>query len=139
MDKLLIQNARVYQNGQFVRADVLCGDALIAKIGENMSIRRIEKASGDVLASYVHGGGRIGVFERSNSLTPSSSSSCINWRDRVGCVRWSSAAARVMFSSRATARKYRRTRSSMPSASSLFSPVYHAFQASRKVRNVYFV
>ena len=30
MDKLLIQNARVYQNGQFVRADVLCGDALIA-------------------------------------------------------------------------------------------------------------
>ena len=62
MDKLLIQNARVYQNGQFVRADVLCGDALIAKIGENMSIRRIEKASGDVLASYVHGGGRIGVL-----------------------------------------------------------------------------
>ena len=64
MDKLLIQNARVYQNGQFVRADVLCGDALIAKIGENMSIRRIEKASGDVLASYVHGGGRIGVLVR---------------------------------------------------------------------------
>ena len=37
MDKLLIQNARVYQNGQFVRADVLCGDALIAKIGENLT------------------------------------------------------------------------------------------------------
>ncbi len=36
--------------------------AKIAKIGENMSIRRIEKASGDVLASYVHGGGRIGVI-----------------------------------------------------------------------------
>ena len=36
--------------------------AKIAKIGENMSIRRIEKAFGDVLASYVHGGGRIGVI-----------------------------------------------------------------------------
>ena len=36
--------------------------AKIAKIGENMSIRRIEKASGDVLASSVHGGGRIGVI-----------------------------------------------------------------------------
>ena len=36
--------------------------AKIAKIGENMSIRRIEKASGDVVTSYVHGGGRIGVI-----------------------------------------------------------------------------
>ena len=36
--------------------------AKIAKIGENMSIRRIEKASGDVVASYIHGGGRIGVL-----------------------------------------------------------------------------
>ena len=41
------------------------GDALtakIAKIGENLSIRRIEKATGDVLTSYIHGGGRIGVI-----------------------------------------------------------------------------
>ncbi|MDO5331364.1 MAG: translation elongation factor Ts, partial [Bacillota bacterium] len=40
------------------------GDALtakIAKIGENLSLRRIDKASGDVLATYIHGGGRIGV------------------------------------------------------------------------------
>ncbi|MCI7557806.1 MAG: translation elongation factor Ts [Lachnospiraceae bacterium] len=36
--------------------------AKIAKIGENMSIRRIEKVSGDVIASYIHGGGRIGVI-----------------------------------------------------------------------------
>ncbi len=36
--------------------------AKIAKIGENMSIRRIEKVSGDVIASYIHGGGRIGVM-----------------------------------------------------------------------------
>jgi elongation factor Ts len=41
------------------------GDALtakIAKIGENMSLRRIDKATGDVLTSYIHGGGRIGVI-----------------------------------------------------------------------------
>ena len=34
--------------------------AKIAKIGENMSVRRIAKASGDVVTSYIHGGGRIG-------------------------------------------------------------------------------
>ena len=36
--------------------------AKIAKIGENMSIRRIDKASGEVLATYIHGGGNIGVI-----------------------------------------------------------------------------
>ncbi|MDO4176098.1 MAG: translation elongation factor Ts [Bacillota bacterium] len=36
--------------------------ALIAKIGENMSIRRIEKVAGDALASYIHMGGKIGVI-----------------------------------------------------------------------------
>ncbi|MBQ7246269.1 MAG: elongation factor Ts [Firmicutes bacterium] len=36
--------------------------AKIAKIGENMSIRRIEKVSGDVLATYTHGEGNIGVI-----------------------------------------------------------------------------
>ena len=36
--------------------------AKIAKIGENLSIRRIDKASGNVLASYIHGGGNIGVI-----------------------------------------------------------------------------
>ena len=36
--------------------------AKIAKIGENLSVRRIEKATGDVVASYVHGGGRIGAI-----------------------------------------------------------------------------
>ena len=41
-------------------ADVLT--AKIAKIGENMSVRRIEKVSGDVVVSYVHGGGRIGAI-----------------------------------------------------------------------------
>ena len=36
--------------------------ALIAKIGENMSVRRIDKASGQVMSSYIHGGGNIGVI-----------------------------------------------------------------------------
>ncbi len=31
-------------------------------IGEKLSIRRFEKVSGDVVASYIHGGGRIGVL-----------------------------------------------------------------------------
>ena len=44
---------------------VTVADALtakIAKIGENLSIRRIEKVSADVVTSYVHGGGRIGAI-----------------------------------------------------------------------------
>ena len=40
--------------------------ALIAKIGENMNIRRIEKVSGDVMAAYIHGGGNIGVIVAAN-------------------------------------------------------------------------
>ena len=36
MDKLLVKNARVYQDGKFVDADVLCEDALIAQIGKNL-------------------------------------------------------------------------------------------------------
>ena len=32
------------------------------KIGENMNIRRIDKVSGDVMATYIHGGGNIGVI-----------------------------------------------------------------------------
>lgn len=45
--------------------DATAGEVLtakIAKIGENMSIRRIDKASGEVLATYIHGGGNIGVI-----------------------------------------------------------------------------
>ena len=36
--------------------------AMIAKIGENLSIRRFEKVTGDVLVSYIHMGGKIGVL-----------------------------------------------------------------------------
>jgi elongation factor Ts len=46
--------------GEGTVADALT--ALIAKIGENMSVRRIDKASGEVMASYIHGGGNIGVI-----------------------------------------------------------------------------
>ncbi len=38
----------------------------IAKIGENMTVRRIEKAAGEVVVSYTHGGGRIGVMIAGN-------------------------------------------------------------------------
>ena len=31
-------------------------------IGEKLSIRRFEKLTGDCVASYIHGGGRIGVL-----------------------------------------------------------------------------
>ena len=33
-----------------------------ATIGEKLSVRRFEKASGDVVVSYIHGAGRIGVL-----------------------------------------------------------------------------
>ena len=45
--------------------DTTVGDsltALVAKIGEKLSIRRIAKASGEVMSSYIHGGGTIGVI-----------------------------------------------------------------------------
>ena len=43
---------------------VTVGEALtakIAKIGENLTLRRIDKVSGEVVSTYIHGGGRIGV------------------------------------------------------------------------------
>ena len=40
--------------------DALVGK--IAKIGEKLSIRRIAKTTGEVMTSYIHGGGTIGVI-----------------------------------------------------------------------------
>ena len=37
-------------------------DEKTLQIGEKLSIRRFEKATGDVVASYIHGGGKIGVL-----------------------------------------------------------------------------
>ena len=36
--------------------------AMVAKIGENLTIRRFEKVSGDAVVSYIHMGGKIGVL-----------------------------------------------------------------------------
>ncbi len=36
------------------------------KIGEKLSIRRFKKVSGDTVATYIHGGGRIGVLVSAN-------------------------------------------------------------------------
>ncbi len=36
--------------------------AMVAKIGENLTIRRFEKISGDAIVSYIHMGGKIGVL-----------------------------------------------------------------------------
>ena len=36
--------------------------AMIAKIGENLTIRRFAKLTGDVVVSYIHMGGKIGVL-----------------------------------------------------------------------------
>lgn len=47
-------------------------DALVEKtatIGEKLSIRRFEKVSGDVVATYIHGGGRIGVLVAANGAS----------------------------------------------------------------------
>ena len=44
-------------------------EALVEKtatIGEKLSIRRFQKISGDVVVSYIHGGGRIGVLVAAN-------------------------------------------------------------------------
>ncbi len=40
-----------------------------ATIGEKLSIRRFEKAEGDVVVSYIHGGGKIGVLVAANGAT----------------------------------------------------------------------
>ncbi len=37
-------------------------DEKTLKIGEKLSIRRFQKVTGDCVASYIHGGGRIGVL-----------------------------------------------------------------------------
>lgn len=43
----------------------------IAVIGENLKIRRFAKLSGDVIATYVHGEGRIGVLVAANGVEAS--------------------------------------------------------------------
>ena len=40
-----------------------------ATIGEKLSVRRLAKVTGDVVTSYIHGGGRIGVIIAANGAT----------------------------------------------------------------------
>lgn len=40
-----------------------------ATIGEKLSVRRFAKVTGDVVTSYIHGGGRIGVIIAANGTT----------------------------------------------------------------------
>ena len=40
-----------------------------ATIGEKLSIRRFQKITGDVVVSYIHGGGRIGVLVAANGAS----------------------------------------------------------------------
>ena len=54
---------------KFVDGEGSVKDALVEKtatIGEKLSIRRFEKVSGDLVVSYIHGGGRIGVIVAAN-------------------------------------------------------------------------
>ena len=65
-------------------------------------------------------------FPRLNNFTPSSSSICISCLDKVGCVTFSLCAALVIFSSRATIKKYFNTLSSIVTSEYLFFIlVYH--------------
>ncbi len=41
-------------------------DDMTLKIGEKLSLRRFQKVTADCVASYIHGGGRIGVLVASN-------------------------------------------------------------------------
>ena len=40
-----------------------------AKIGEKLSVRRFERISADLVATYIHGGGRIGVLVAANGAS----------------------------------------------------------------------
>lgn len=44
-------------------------DEKVLSIGEKISIRRFEKATGDAVVSYIHGGGRIGVLVAANGAS----------------------------------------------------------------------
>ena len=66
-DKALASGKEGGKNGEDVQ-DLLDGglQALVAdktlQIGEKLSFRRFEKVTGDEVASYIHGGGKIGVL-----------------------------------------------------------------------------
>lgn len=48
-----------------------------ATIGEKLSVRRFAKVTGDVVTSYIHGGGRIGVIIAANGATDNAAKEAI--------------------------------------------------------------
>ncbi len=48
------------------------------KIGEKLSFRRFEKASADLVATYIHGGGKIGVLVAADGATDAAASEALN-------------------------------------------------------------
>ena len=71
-DTALASGLKGGKNGEDVEA-LLDKDGLkdllvekTAKIGEKLSVRRFERAEADVVATYIHGGGRIGVLVAAN-------------------------------------------------------------------------
>ena len=67
-DKALASSLKGGKDGEDIEAlldETGLKEVLVEKtatIGEKLSIRRFEKVEGDVVASYLHGGGRIGVL-----------------------------------------------------------------------------
>lgn len=48
-----------------------------ATIGEKLSVRRFAKVTGDIVTSYIHGGGRIGVIIAANGATDNAAKEAI--------------------------------------------------------------
>ena len=68
-DKALTSNTEKAGDGEDVCAvlDMKAElDEATLKIGEKLSLRRFEKVTADCVASYIHGGGRIGVLVAAN-------------------------------------------------------------------------
>jgi elongation factor Ts len=53
-------------------------DDATLKIGEKLSLRRFEKVSGDVVASYIHGGGKIGVLVAGEGASDDAAKEALN-------------------------------------------------------------
>jgi elongation factor Ts len=51
---------------------------MVATIGEKLSLRRFEKVTGDVVASYIHGGGKIGVLVAGEGASDDAAKEALN-------------------------------------------------------------
>lgn len=64
MDAFMAVTAK---NGETVEAYL---NSMVAKIGEKLSIRRFARLDGGTVATYIHGGGKIGVVVKLEGGTP---------------------------------------------------------------------